>query len=360
MADVAVVGAGPAGAVAACLLARAGRSVLLLDPRLDGPPAWKPGDALAGAGLRLLRAHGLPVPDAGGPHRPIGGTVSAWGGAVADWRDFLREPDGPAWRLDRAVFDGDLAREAAAAGAGLIATAVRGAVRGPQGWTLRLASGGTATACWLVDATGRAAALARRLGAARHRDEELVAVAGLARPDPAFVMARSLIETTPDGWWYAALLPDGVPVFMLHTRPETATRHLADPAAWQAALAGTALVSRHFPRPQFDAAPRGYEACGAWLDPVHGPGWVACGDAALSVDPCAGQGIFSALHGGVAVAQALAAVLERTGDGAAAPEAVVTLDAYAARLAEVRRIYRTRVLAHYRQERRWPDATFWR
>jgi 2-polyprenyl-6-methoxyphenol hydroxylase-like FAD-dependent oxidoreductase len=60
--DVAVVGAGSTGTVATHLLARAGRSVLLLDPRLAGGALLKPGDALSSAALRVLRASGLPLP----------------------------------------------------------------------------------------------------------------------------------------------------------------------------------------------------------------------------------------------------------------------------------------------------------
>jgi len=350
-ADVAVAGAGPAGAVAACLLARGGRSAVLIDPRIGRAPEPKPGDALAGAALRLLRGCGLPLPRDGGAHRRIGGNLSVWGGAEPVHRDFLGEPDGPSWRLDRPAFEAGLVDAATAAGARTVADAVAGAERDGDRWRVRLRGGGELRARWIVDATGRAAAVARRLGARRHTDEPLVAVVGRGRPDPAHRFARSIVETVPEGWWYAALLPDGTPTFMLHTGPEEAARLLAAPDAWRAALAATRHVAAAFPAPAFDAPPRGYEACGARLDPAWGDGWAACGDAALSCDPCSAQGILSALHGGMAVAGAVAAALA----GDTAP-----LAAYAAQLAGIRAIYRDRVRQHYAEERRWPDAPFWR
>ena len=344
--DVAVIGAGPAGAVAACLLARAGRRVLLLDPGFSG---IKPGDALPGAAGRLFRACELSLPS--DAHRPLGGNISVWGGPEPVHRDFLAEPNGAGWRLDRRAFEAELIAAAEAAGATFRPDAVRGAEREGDLWRVKLRAGGSLVARWLIDATGRAALVARKLGARRHRDEDLVALVARARPEPGFALQRSLVETVPHGWWYAALQPDGAPVFMLHTTPAEAGRLLADPDGWRAALAATHHISQAFPAPIFDRPPNGFEACGAWLDPAYGDGWLACGDAALSFDPCAAQGIFSALWGGMAAAKAVLAALDGDGDD---------LTAYAIQLANIRDTYRARVQMHYAQEQRWHDAPFWK
>jgi flavin-dependent dehydrogenase len=190
----------------------------------------------------------------------------------------------------------------------------------------------------------------RQLGARRHRDEPLIALVGHARADARYRVERNLVETTADGWWYAALLPHRGPVFMFHTRPTRVRSGLAHLHIWRAALAATHLIAPAFPDPVIQGPLRGYEACGSWLAPVAGDGWVACGDAALSFDPCAGQGLLSALQGGMAAADAVADALERDTD---------RLGAYAAQLAEARRIYRRRVRAHYAQETRWRASVFW-
>src|SRR5690606_16639768 len=103
------------------------------------------------------------------------------------------------------------------------------------------------------------------------------------------------------------------------------------------------------------AAPKATEAGSAALDPAldlsGGPGWLACGDAALAFDPLSQQGLLSALHGGLDAARAAHSRLR----GDPAPAA-----AYAARLAEIRRIHLGRLRAAYRDAAwRWPDAPFW-
>jgi flavin-dependent dehydrogenase len=348
--DAAVIGAGPAGAVAACLMARAGRSVLLFDPNATGAALPKPGDALSGAALRVLRACDLPLPSGNPAHRQIGGNISVWGAPEPVHRDFLAEPDGPGWRLDRRIFEADLIAAARAAGALVHLHAFHSASREAGIWRLRVRGGDSVAARWLIDATGRAAVVSRKLGARRQRDEGLVAVVGYGKPDSRFTLERSLVETVPQGWWYTALLPDRRPVFMLHTRPVVAARLRAAPDEWVAALATTRHIARVFPHPVLETPLRAYEACGARLEPVHGDGWVACGDAALSFDPCAAQGIFSALYGGMAAAGAVQAALQ----GEMAP-----LFAYEAQCGDIRRAYRQHARLHYAEERRWRETDFW-
>jgi flavin-dependent dehydrogenase len=231
----------------------------------------------------------------------------------------------------------------------LRAEAFLGASREHGLWRVRLQRGSFA-ARWLVDASGRTATVSRKLGARRLRDEPLVALVGHARPDSRFTLDRSIVETRPEGWWYAALLPDRRPVFMLHTLPATAAHLRATPQEWRAALAETRHIAEAFPNPVLDGPLRGHEACCARLQPVYGDGWIACGDAALSFDPCAAQGIFSALYSGMAASRAIDAALQ--GD-------LNVLLRYAADCDDIRHAYRQRVRAHYATERRWPDSDFW-
>jgi flavin-dependent dehydrogenase len=170
--DAIVAGAGPAGAVAAYELARSGRRVLLADT-VD-PTSPKIGEALPGAAVRLLRAIELPVPGAGGPHTPIGGNLASWNSDQLVANDFIGDPDGPGWRLDRVRFDADLRAAALRAGASYRSARVTDLERNDTGWHIRFRNGGTETARWVVDATGRRAAIARRLGARRLRDAPLV------------------------------------------------------------------------------------------------------------------------------------------------------------------------------------------
>ncbi|MEN2978237.1 tryptophan 7-halogenase [Tistrella bauzanensis] len=355
-ADVLVAGAGPAGAVAAHALARAGLSVEMAD-RVQTAP--KIGEALPGAALRLLRAEGLPVPSDAAGHRPVRGNWSAWSTPDLVASDFLRSPDGPGWRLDRLIFDDDLRRAAMSAGAGFRRAAVRDLIRLDDGdWGVAFSDGGPPLkARWLVDATGRRAAIARRLGAARLRDRQLIALYGRfnaiagAMSDPGF--DRTVIEAVPDGWWYAARMPSGAVLASLHTTAPVAARMLADPSLWHQARLATRHLSAltgHAGAAEALAAPVGCDAGGARLDSVAGDGWLAIGDAAQAFDPLSAQGLLSAMHGALTGAAAVVAALGGDQGG---------LDRYRAGQDEVRRIYLDRLASHYRGAAHRFQGGFW-
>lgn len=346
--DAIVAGAGPAGAVVALTLSRQGRRVLLADKL--GPSGHKIGEALPGAAVALLRALELPTPASGGPHTPIGGNFFSWNSNSLLATDFIGDPAGPGWRLDRLRFDADLRGAAAAAGAAYRAANVRDLLRQDGHWAISFDDGGTEQARWIVDATGRRVALGRRLRIARARDTRLIAIYAIGRTRCSFQLNRTVVEAVPEGWWYAARLPSGAPVAGFHTDAREAARLAADPGAWHRMLAGTRHIGTMLHDAAFESPMHAVEACAARLARFRGDGWTACGDAALCFDPISGQGIFAALRGGMAAGAAVAAALD--GDEA-------RLDAYGAELEQAWTIYRRRCRGIYRSEHRWAAAPFW-
>jgi flavin-dependent dehydrogenase len=344
--DAIIAGAGPAGAVVAHELARRGHRVLLTDD-VD-PAAPKIGEALPGAAVRLLRSIGLPAPSPDGPHLPVMGNLSSWDCDQLVASDFIRDPDGPGWRLDRASFDAELRAAAVRAGADFHSARVTDVARKDLKWNIRFKNGGTEPARWIVDATGRRASIARRLGARRLRDAPLVGVYARGTPATDLPLNRTVIEATPRGWWYAARLPSGMALAGFHTHRRDAMRLLADPEAWRDALADTRHVGRMLAGTSFER-PRSLEAGGARLDRYSGNEWIACGDAALSFDPISGQGIFSALYGGLKAGSAIDDAL--TGARTSQRE-------YSKRLDKIRQVYAVRRRAVYQGERRW-SGPFW-
>ncbi|WP_344627752.1 FAD-dependent monooxygenase, partial [Kitasatospora arboriphila] len=175
--DVLVAAGGPAAAAAALTLARAGRTVLLADAG-SAPP--RTGESLPSVARVLLHDLGAgPGPLAAG-HPPCYAHLSAWGSAALVRTDFIDDPNGPGWHLDRARSDRALLAEARAAGARTAGrTAVRAVHRRPDGdWTVALLGRGgarTVRCRWLVDATGRRRAVAARCGGARRDTGRLVA-----------------------------------------------------------------------------------------------------------------------------------------------------------------------------------------
>ena len=371
--DAAIVGGGPAGAAAARALAAAKRRVLLVDdPRRRGAGGSrrKPGETLVGGARPLLRELGVLAAVEAGPHLPSHGVVAAWGRdePVAS-SDAVRNPHGPGWHLDRRRFDADLRAAAGAAGAEVREGRVR-EVRptGAQGgagyagrWRIATSDGTAFEARWVVDATGRAATVARALGAVRTRDDGLVALAAWYRTAGNEGEWRTLIEAVPDGWWYTAPLPGdghgGERAVVLHLDAAEAAAVVRRPGAWEERLEETTWIRRALVegrgdgRPRPLDRPRGAEACGAGLDPVVGDGWIAVGDAALSFDPVSSQGLLDALYTGRAAGRAIDAAL--SGDPA-------PLAGYPHRLARIRRAYLEHHRHAYRAEPRWPHRPFWR
>jgi flavin-dependent dehydrogenase len=358
--DVVVGGGGPAGAAVARVLAEAGRAVLVLDAAGRGPLGRRSiGESLPGGARPLLsRLGALEVVEQAG-HRPSHGVASSWGSSRLEAaHDPARSPYGPGWHLDRARFDADLRALARAAGAELrAARVVQLASRpGGNGWRIGTDAGDLHEARFLVDATGRTGALARRLGARRERDDDLAAVVAWVRSANSSE-ARTLLEAVPEGWWYTAPLPGDERVLAFHGAARDVATLRRDPHQWAARLGATRWVRHGLEAAVADPAAALLEplsttdAAGARLDRFADENWLAAGDAALAFDPLSSQGLLTALYSGVLAGEALTAAL----DGAPAP-----LHDYPARLETLRTNYLRHHRDAYRQEGRWPTASFWR
>jgi flavin-dependent dehydrogenase len=338
--DALVAGAGPAGSVAARVLAQAGLDVLLVEASATDEP--RPGEALPAAAMPLLRDLGLLERVLAGPHRRSVGGVIAWEGPI-DTVDALRDPHGAGFHLDRAAFDATLRQAALEAGA----QGVRGRVAHPRptlgGFTVQV-DGQSIETRWLVDATGRSAALARALGARRRWTDHLIALHARSAPGAPDVDARTLVEAVAEGWWYLAPQPDGSVVAALHVDASQA-RALRLPAAWADALQRAPTVALRAAGRSWPAPPLAWDAGPSHLDRPAGAGWIAVGDAAQAADPLSAQGIFHALYTGLRGAQSLCA-----GDLQPYVEAL-------ARIAAAQQ--RQRRAAYAAAARRWPTA-FWR
>jgi flavin-dependent dehydrogenase len=346
-ADAIVVGGGPAGAAAAIALAAAGGRVVVFGrPPTGGDRA---GESLSPGALALLARLGVRARFLDDGHRVCHANASAWGGPDLAWHDFVRDPRGPGFHVDRPRFEAMLRDRAIEAGARWIATSAPRIVRAGDAW--QIAASPAITARRVVDASGRAATVARALGARRcvaWAQVALIAFAHAVRPiDETF----SLVEAVRDGFWYSAPIPGDRLALALFTDADLHdARRARGRDGFDALLAAAPHTRARFAAhaAALATAPRFVGAGSGWLTPVHGPGWIAAGDAALTYDPISAHGLTLALRTGIGAADAVLA-----GTDAA-------LAGYAARLTRGFHDYRAAALRIYRAEQRWTDAPYWR
>jgi flavin-dependent dehydrogenase len=333
--DVAIIGAGPAGAAAAITLRRRypGLSVTLFEgTRFDAP---RVGEILSPAATGVLEHLG--VLDAFNlvGFRPVHGSAVSWGSPMLVESAHLFTFHGPGWHLDRARFDALLAHEAERRGVDLR-------------WGERVSKAPPA-ARFVIDATGRAASIARAAGARVVADDHLTAFVCLLS-SPAGDDPRTVIEAVEDGWWYTGALDGGVRIAAFLTDADIGQElGVAKRERWRECLARTRYLLR------MDApvicGPMVRAANSQHIEPVWGDGWLATGDAALALDPLSGQGIVASLRSGIFAGYAIGDWLTR-GDEVAPARYRRFVAGALANYQRTRRQY-------YGQEGRWPESAFW-
>ncbi|WP_438872642.1 NAD(P)/FAD-dependent oxidoreductase [Paractinoplanes pyxinae] len=296
--DVAVIGAGPAGAAAALAACRGGARVLLLD-RADFPRDKVCGDGIAAEAISVLRGLSVENITDGYPAIERLRLVGPGGSAVA------RPLPRAAHTIPRRVFDERLVRAAVAAGAELRRHTVRAVRATEAGITID----GHYRAQVIIGADGAGSVVRRALGFAVNPPGHLaVAIRGYA---PTTNTDEQVIVTTKARWpAYAWEFPLG---------DGTAN------VGYGEVLRGEPL-SRAYLLERLDALLPGRETTGVRghhlplsthrPPPARGRVLLA-GDALSLINPFTGEGIFYAVLSGALAGEAAAAgpvrVAERYG-----------------------------------------------
>jgi flavin-dependent dehydrogenase len=348
--DVIVAGAGPAGSACAIALAAAGREVALIDRPHRFP---RGGDVLPPDVRPVLQELGIWERFKADGHVASPGILTAWGTDEPVPQDYIWNGYGNGWHVDRRRFDSILVEAAARAGATVHrATRAIAAEMRSGGWRVTLERHGAALtldAEFLVDATGRAAALTPRTMATTRAHDRLVGVVTSTRAN-GWRDPRMLLEATPSGWWYSALLPDSRAVVASMTDAEPGAMARGDlRALWLRELRRAPHTRARVSRTS-GGEPRVVVARSCRRRAAHDR-WMAVGDAACAYDPLSGQGVLRALETGVSAAAALVA---------AADDHNRPLDSYADSLDDDFERFLRLQGAHYGAEDRWPESRFWK
>lgn len=357
--DIAIVGAGPAGAATARRLAQRGCRVALLErSRFDTP---RVGESLAPGVQPLLADLGVWSRFLDLRPLPSYGTRSLWGASTAAEHSHLLSPYLCGWHVDRLAFDRMLAESAVEAGARLrLGVRVLRCAPCPSGGVILNVGevkdsnrSDEIRADFVVDASGRGGAVARSFGARYATFDRLVGVGAQFADELAGARCYTLVETTPDGWWYSAPVAFERSVAMLMTDGDlSASLGTKAWPQWRAALQRARLTSERVGGGKLCWGPRIFSAASRRLVRADGDRerWLAVGDAALSVDPVSGSGVVRALRTALNAASTVLVALSGT------PEAIAGYEAERNRECSAYLIERA---AYYGIERRWPHAPFW-
>jgi len=292
-----------------------------------------------------------------GNHLERGATLAVWDTEQPVWRDSLRDPAGPGWIIDRRQFEQML----------LSAAVDRGAciqygcedfqlTRSSDCWLLQTANNQIAHySPVLVDASGRAASLARRLGLTHTRQDAQVCLHSFLTSPAQDEDTTTRLLADRNGWWYCVRVPGGHRVLAYHTdakhperlslqRPDVLLEraqqhpllaevlHSTQPAEVHCRAAGTAVLD---------------------IKNLHtaGQGFLAIGDAAITFDPISSQGLFHALASAESAATAITA---GCGHNAKA------LNKFQHELHTISTHYQNKLQLTYQGPTRFANETFWR
>jgi flavin-dependent dehydrogenase len=355
-ADVIICGGGPAGVSTAIALAVAGHSVVVLErSRYEAvrigetlPPEIRLPLARLGLWEEFLRSGARPSP----------GISCVWGQSSLYTNDFLTNPFGQGWHVDRCRFDSRLSAVAAARGVEILTSAhVLSCWQGPSGkWTVNAAVENQNLRLEgrvLVDATGRAMSPVRRIGGKRIICDRMIGLVGFlpTSPHASEDDRRTLVEAVESGWWYSASLPTDVRVVALMTDADLLPTGRGQRSSfWKDQLQRTTFTRSRLGSIGSFAEPHVFAANCSRMTRAAGNGRIAVGDAAVALDPLSSQGVYRALLSGLAAARAVVAHL--LGDRKA-------LDDYASMIAMDFEADMSARAEYYDREWRWPRSRFW-
>ena len=312
--DVVIAGAGPAGSAAAIALKQAGFNVCLVDRKADGNR--KVGESLPSASIRLLKKLGINgiegLLDAWNYKRCLV-NASSWGNEQWMYQSGMANPEGGGFHINRTAFDEALRQKAQTLGVPVYTALIDQLYpiddKKDTGFAVQFRGHNPTeiteiSTKWVIDATGRKAAIGRKFGLKRERTDEQMAAVNWINAPVEDIDHATRIKSVSDGWWYTSLLPDHSRVISFQSLPATVARMHKNPELFFEKF-NDAVLLPYKVTPDLSIQSMAVDAGVIKPEAVTAKGLLCVGDAALSFDPLSSQGIFFALYSGIKAADAI-------------------------------------------------------
>ena len=303
--DVVIFGGGPAGSTLAISLCKLGYSVALIEK--SSYETVRIGETLMPEIYPVLSRLGIKEDFLQEEHSPFYAVQSAWGKDDLYTNDFILSPYGNGWQINRKKFDYMLAEKATASGAILYRDSKLQHIRKGQTnneWEIQIVSAGQKQdicARYIADATGKKAVLSHQLGVKRKNYDHLIGAAVLFDTSNNQGSSQNLlIESSKNGWWYSALLPDNKLIVVYMTDADLyAKGNKKNKDYWELELKETMHTSKRV-QPHFTRNGNWVFAANSSIaENIEGSNWLPVGDAFMSFDPLSSRGISAAMCSGI-------------------------------------------------------------
>jgi len=370
--DVIVVGGGPAGSSVSLILAKAGIRVLLVD---DFKASFKIGESLPPIAKPVLYSVGgdqlweyLETATKEKKHLPCYGNSSCWGSPNIHDIDFIMNPYGFGWHLDRKNFDNkllELVKESPNAQV-FLKTRFEDCTFDLESkfWTVQLRDQTTnlkqeVKCSWLIDASGRRHCIAKKFGESQNKLDHLIAFYALFPHISTELNEENntLIEACEYGWWYTSPLPGSSRVVVFHTDDDLSVAKIVRTTeGFLSMLKNTIYIQKLLPSDFQELSPKVHCTSAHSGKLMHYGNsafhWIAVGDAAMCFDPLSSQGMLTSISCSLKCANVVQRLIEN-------PQLEESLEEYGQGLNSVFEKFLKNWKMYYGQETRWPEAPFW-
>lgn len=351
--EVIIIGGGPAGIATSLTLTARGIKNGVVEAQLH--PSNKPGEALPPNAKPLLKKLGLTHLVEDPKHIHYYGNKVRWGTDDLQEKEFLRDIYGYGYLLNRIHFENQLRSHLKQCGGDFFeGRKLKKLVNDSTGLEVTIENGKevhTFNPRFIVDATGRKASVCHQLGSAKLQLDPQFALT-LNVSLKAEIERQIYVESTENGWWYAAPKSTTELTLMFFTLKEIIPSKPYLSTFLRNELDASPHLSKWIKHEtlDFDKVQR-MPSGTSKLELPYGENWLAVGDAAYSFDPISSYGITSALASGFYGGNALAGALEQQEDAFLTYRYVMetAFDAYLGKLA-----------LYYGQEKRWVNSVYWR